>query len=807
MTAYAGATFTSPSGMPVVFQPVHATQSPPHALKAPVACDAGCANGAYKLQIAFDQAASTVTLRAGLDSANTAEFPAYARLRAYRADDSPVFDSGDVKIADGTAASPITTPLTVTAPSGNAEIARVVFTVAKETVSSDTGSPQAFNVDSVQWDDGQIATQPTPPPPTIAITSPPNSMLFDRPSDVKLSGTVREPSYNRADLTSFCLEATDTVATTIPADCAQVNRLVETNPGDPSNYTFTNVDAPPLHEGINYIHAWVGDRYGQIAHASVVAIIASERSGLDTRVDGMEVTQSVQTDNLPVSSEGFSVPYHGVQLVAGARTIVRVFADAPGTGAVGQPVRGAQLTLTGYREPADRGFLIPLPGGPLLPDNGPRDLRPGTNVRIVSTVRNDPDGGYVFTLPPAWTNTPGRIRLIAEVNPAGMHASVPESAARRVDNTFTVSAIELHHRNPVTIAPIMVTWLQPNTCTTWAPGPIEDVFRELRNLVPLADDGLRILPYQATVDATRVAYDMPGAQPATSGATTPTTTRSTASPTLRAGSTPALRSASIAGRVQSTWRAALRRRSSTARRSTTLRLQVKDVAIVNQGRPRTSVPHEFFHTMHFFHAGYYCRTDYPYVEWDPDDSGRLDSVGPEPNGPAPRAGTYQIIPDDGHHYDVMSYCHDRRVQLLDLGAQLGPVRQRRFRSCRRRAAPVSAAVPRAPRPTLRAAHRCCPCSRASCPMAAPRSSASSRATGRRPPRRWRRLAAAGRSRRRGQRRLGDRRGGRDRPRRRRAREPQHPRRGRGPGGGRREHRAPARRSCLPRQPAARTCRP
>ena len=506
-TQYAGLSFEQTAGgLPSVFLPAHvATASPPHALHTAAACDAGCANGAYKAIMDFDPPASRVDLRAGLDDEPAGELPVCGRLYGYATGGALVSDSGSVQLGPGAAYEPINDPLAVADPGGQPTIVRAVYVSGKETGTCDTGSPRRANIDSVSWQDATVAPPPHPPAPTVTITSPPNSSFFARASDAAISGDVRFGT-SVSPVSQFCVVADDAPAADFPAECPDAGRLLQ-DASDPSLYHFSGLVPAALHGGFNFVHAWVRDRFGQSAHGDVVVAIADDRSGLDTRVDAMEVTQSVQSA-LPLSSEGFTTPYHGVQLVAGAHTIVRVFADAPGLGRPGQPVRGVQLTLRGFAEPQDHGFAIPLPGGPLLPDNGPQDLVHGSNVLIPAARRDDPNGAYVFTLPADWTAQARRIRLVAEVNPTGMAATVPEPTAARTDNTFTVTNVELHHRNPVTIAPIMVTWQQPGTSTTWAPGPVADVFRELRNLVPLADDALRVLPYQATVDTTRVAYDM-----------------------------------------------------------------------------------------------------------------------------------------------------------------------------------------------------------------------------------------------------------------------------------------------------------
>ena len=43
------------------------------------------------------------------------------------------------------------------------------------------------------------------------------------------------------------------------------------------------------------------------------------------------------------------------------------------------------------------------------------------------------------------------------------------------------------------------------------------------------------------------------------------------------------------------------------------------IAVVSQERPLTSVTHEFYHQLNYYHAGLSCPPGWPTISWPPDD--------------------------------------------------------------------------------------------------------------------------------------------------------------------------------------------
>ncbi len=71
--------------------------------------------------------------------------------------------------------------------------------------------------------------------------------------------------------------------------------------------------------------------------------------------------------------------------------------------------------------------------------------------------RVDPNGAYVFTLPPSWTAHEA-ITLRAVVNPSDVYGAVPECTGCQDNNTFIVSEVRFVPRSPITISPVEVIW-------------------------------------------------------------------------------------------------------------------------------------------------------------------------------------------------------------------------------------------------------------------------------------------------------------------------------------------------------------
>jgi hypothetical protein len=140
---------------------------------------------------------------------------------------------------------------------------------------------------------------------------------------------------------------------------------------------------------------------GASAHSVTVPVTVQGVYGL--RVQGIEVTQGIQTFTLPqrLPLDQTAVPYSGVKLIANMPTVVRVYADAPDAPPSG--VQGASVELSG----TDRAGRA-LVGGPLAPVSDPSEagkadtLVDSGSATVPLSERDSASGSYDFALPRGW---------------------------------------------------------------------------------------------------------------------------------------------------------------------------------------------------------------------------------------------------------------------------------------------------------------------------------------------------------------------------------------------------------------------
>jgi len=403
-------------------------------------------------------------------------------------------------------------------------------------------------------------------------------------------------------------------------------------------------------------------------------------SGGDARVLAMEVTQAVQTFELPVpdpANRSAPVTYSGVRLFAGSKIVVRVFANAVTTPSPGEPLHSIPAFLEGFR--ISGGATTALPGPVILPDGGPRDLTAGPPGSVPAALRGSSDGAYVFTLPTAWTSDPGVIELRAHVNPPEVSSSVAECPSCLADNVMRLKGIRLEPPHPaVEIAPVAIVYTDPRTgsgdCDHASLGAVcvrprnpVDVFDYVRRIAPLPTGGLHVRPYEGrTVEVTSIA----AADYRSHGRSAYSDRRSDVfnrvaqfnwDHNVGGAFTIGIHSGGLPGE---SWNdLPVGDFGGLETPVVYFGLRIDPVAIVDQSRPLASVSHEFFHGRGYVHAGTdsSCGAAYPNVTWPPDGRGDLDGVGLDRtpgSGGAP--GTYRVITPRGPFgevTDIMSYCH------------------------------------------------------------------------------------------------------------------------------------------------------
>ncbi|MCW2952516.1 MAG: hypothetical protein JWQ48_1686 [Conexibacter sp.] len=383
--------------------------------------------------------------------------------------------------------------------------------------------------------------------------------------------------------------------------------------------------------------------------ARTLALDLLVQGNIAARVQGIEVTQAVQTYDQPRRTT-----YTGVALVRGKKTVVRVFADYAGTEPTGGATRRPRFGMVLFGASASGAAL---PGGPLFPEWAPdaQDLSIN-DAALTADERNSARGAFTFTLPDAWTHGPialtaravgSQLRPIDLIGPTTGSAlclltacgARPQWTLRGIDfrdppPAWTISVVKLiavlHagrlHDGPIT--EIRDPTTQPDR-----------VFAKLLALSPrpfaFLDAEDRAAPW-ARYRAVRFGSDVALWEP----------TDQFDEDVGRPGN-------ATIGLFD--WQ--------PGAGVTFGRVSVGTLDAFPGGdltRPVTVVAHELFHTLGFRHASTSCGAK-DGEPW-PVADGRMDSVGldttPGSGGSGGDAPPYRVIADTAAHptYDLMSYC-------------------------------------------------------------------------------------------------------------------------------------------------------
>lgn len=150
----------------------------------------------------------------------------------------------------------------------------------------------------------------------------------------------------------------------------------------------------------------------------------------DLAVAGLEVTQGVQGLN------------NDVPLIADKPTYVRLFGDKLS----GPNVSGVDARLYGSTAAG-----APLPGSPLGPVNGTQSFA----ANNAGVRRADPNGGWIFQLPDAWTSA-GSIRLSALIDPRQVW-----NDPNRANNALAATPFSFVRKAPICIVFVPVRTVPP----------------------------------------------------------------------------------------------------------------------------------------------------------------------------------------------------------------------------------------------------------------------------------------------------------------------------------------------------------
>jgi hypothetical protein len=378
------------------------------------------------------------------------------------------------------------------------------------------------------------------------------------------------------------------------------------------------------------------------SHAVAITVHGTCPAQYDARVTSMQITQGVQTGFLPIRDPAAHPPNlfnygqipNAAKLRGGGPTVVRVYADeafGPTTGVPGVPA-----LLYGSSEDQN-GHLHALPGSPIAPVSGTRNLAPGPET--ATTIEEDSEtGAYSFQLPAQWTH--GVIALNAILQPttgvvnhtvarqqtsgAFGQALTPCTTDTCVSNdAFGLTNIPFVEAPPVTIRPVQLTVAGKPPL----PDP-QSVFAYTRLVTPL---DVQVEPYAGTVEITDIADALTVCNAA---AGMDQDKRSQCSDDANSAGAERMDDWTCDNdEPDNGWNIGVNTGVSRGLTKTdycVFEAKAPDNAVIEVKRPLTSATHEFFHLLGRQHASYACgggSNGQTAVDWPPDQVGYIQGVG------------------------------------------------------------------------------------------------------------------------------------------------------------------------------------
>jgi hypothetical protein len=249
--------------------------------------------------------------------------------------------------------------------------------------------------------------------------------------------------------------------------------------------------------GSGYAASTVSGAHAGNPVASPGVVISIPTTGGDPQSENLEVTQGTQVQgawdqpgpdlSIPgVSDPVRSADYTGTTLVSGQKTVVRLYAS----NALSGTATDVPAELRGYRD--DNGSLSELPGGPLQPLGGSRNLPEGPSL---PAARTDPSGAYEFVLPTSWTV--GDVVLVGDVDP---DQSFPGCTGCRANDHFALTGLHFERVQSVVIRPIAI--VGPGV-DPMSDAQVDALLRSFAYQLPLGSHALTIEPIQGQIDFTQ----------------------------------------------------------------------------------------------------------------------------------------------------------------------------------------------------------------------------------------------------------------------------------------------------------------
>ena len=343
--------------------------------------------------------------------------------------------------------------------------------------------------------------------------------------------------------------------------------------------------------------------------------------------------------------------YNGVGLILGGETILRVFVNHDGAGAV--PIGASRAFVSAAVPRVSDGTLRPIGGA--VPAFGPSAI-PAGPAGLVKGVRGDPMAAFTFILPRSWHDE------IAQAPDGALELRISISGGFRecsgcgADNVVIVDHIRFRSSpHNALVQPIEIVY-RNSANKLMRPRPADEIFSGIEKVIPHAQDGLRVSPFIGQVDAT----DLIRARDA--GSMTDDQVQSAVFGRVAdfaRGANPPDR------KVIGVMAPGMNIRGLEA--PVTFCCDFKPlpmprwepIAIAAEDRPMLSLLHEYLHQHGLYHGGLYCNADLA-IGWPPDNKGELQGFGLDRRTSMrdPLTGAFRLLTPSASkpYHDVMSYC-------------------------------------------------------------------------------------------------------------------------------------------------------
>lgn len=458
-------------------------------------------------------------------------------------------DGGEGQLGSATITGPDNhTPTRVSLPAGSATAAQVAAGNEHSLVISSSGSgPVTLTIDTTGTGTGSVygsdaCAKPSSATPTCSESFPSGTVITLHETT---TGSTTFVGWESAPAVSTCFgpgacTLTLTADTTVTGIFEPPETLTTTAEGDGQGSVETSDYSALLHRGlkcempstatpktckISYpfgteqtltaipvagskFVGWSGACSGTgkcgVLMDSNKAVTASFSYDLGVHLNAIEITQGIQTKELPTRSgpAGFDVVYKGVTLASEGGASPRETVKLAGSHAtVVRVYANTELPLDGAAVPAIRlwEFRNGQRLGPIGPDYAPSaaNLPVGPLGQVTAAQRYSTTSVYTFTLPTSWVQ--GNVYLVADANP-----DPNEFFGHCPDTTCQDAAILLDdiHFNPVTsvrIVPVELTGTGASTIKGVKPQlPDPDpAWQTVQEVVPFP---LVIEPYQDDIE-------------------------------------------------------------------------------------------------------------------------------------------------------------------------------------------------------------------------------------------------------------------------------------------------------------------